>query len=64
MKKRTARSIIHFGGLGFSPHQHPRSIEFDETYDQINQDSRQTEVTIGKQILNAIKSNKMHQKDF
>jgi len=31
--KLSSKSIIHFGGLEFSPHQHPRSIEFDETYD-------------------------------
>ena len=34
----SSKSIIHFGGLEFSPHQHPRPIEFDETYDQNSQD--------------------------
>ena len=34
--------FIIFGGLRFSPHQHPRSNEVDETYDQINYDPRLT----------------------
>ena len=37
-------NIIHifYGGLGFSPHQNPRSNEVDETYSQIHYDPRTT----------------------
>ena len=30
--KSSSRSIIHFGGLWFSPYQHPSSIDIDETW--------------------------------
>ena len=42
--KSSSKSIIHFGGLGFSPHQHPRSIEFDETSSPNHHNPRSTEV--------------------
>jgi hypothetical protein len=47
----SSKSIIHFGGLWFSPHQHPRSIEIDETYDQNNHDPRPTEVNQSKRYI-------------
>ena len=49
-------NIIHlfYGGLGFSSHQHPRSNEVDETYDQIHYDPTPT----NQQKSNIIKMQK------
>ena len=50
-------NIIHlfYGGLGFSPHQHPRSNEVDETYDQIHYDTWPTNQQKSKLIKMKIK---------
>ena len=38
--KSSLISIIHFGGLWFTPYQHPSSIDIEDIREQINRESK------------------------